>query len=520
MTVTASARPPARFHGPVNAPVLTADAMRQWDARSIRDHGVPERVLMETAGRTAAAVVHRLYPAGRVAAAVGTGNNGGDALVLVRTLRAWGREVVALMVGASPPDAALLHEWRIDTRPAEEAERLFRDAGVVVDGLLGTGARGAPREAAAGVIDAMVRAGRPVVALDGPSGIDFSTGECPGVAVRAEVTVTFGALKRGLLRFPGREHAGRILVAEIGLVPFTTSPDDALLVTPAWARDRLPVVAADAHKGTTGAVTVLAGSAGMAGAAVLAGSGALRAGAGMLRLVSPPENRSILQGTIPEALFADRDSPSLDDAVAAADALVCGPGMGTGDAVQALLRRAVERAECPVLFDADAVTLLARNPELRDAVRGPLLLTPHPGEMGRLLGRETVAVTADPFAAAAEAAERFGCAVLLKGAPSVVATPGEPTLVNVTGHSGIATGGNGDVLSGVAGALLAVGVPAQEAGALALYLAGRAAQLAGWGRGLMPRDVVEALPAALLEATEGASEPLLPGIVLDLPAAY
>lgn len=500
--------------------MLTAEAMRQWDSRSIRDHGIPERVLMEAAGRTAAAAVHRLFPAGRVAAAVGGGNNGGDALVLLRTLRAWGRDVVAVPVGDSPPDAALRHEWRIDTRPVEEAEAVFRDAAVLVDGLLGTGARGAPREAAAAVIRAMNGAGRPVVALDGPSGIDFTTGACPGVAVRADVTVTFGALKRGLLRFPGRAHAGRILVAEIGLVPFAPSPDDALLVTPAWARDRLPVVPADAHKGTTGAVTVLAGRVGMAGAAVLVGSGALRAGAGMLRLVSPAENRSILQGSLAEALFIDRASASFDDAVAAADALVCGPGMGTGDEVLALLHRAVERAECPVLFDADAVTLLARNPELRDAVRGPLLLTPHPGEMGRLLGRDTAAVTEDPFAAAAEAAERFGCAVLLKGAPSVVAAGGEPTLVNVTGHAGIATGGNGDVLSGVAGALLAIGAPAREAGALALYLSGRAAQLAGRGRGLLPRDVVEALPSASLEVAEGDAAPTTPGIVLDLPAAY
>lgn len=259
----------------------------------------------------------------------------------------------------------------------------------------------------------------------------------------------------------------------------------------------------------------------MAGAAALAASGALRAGAGMVRLVSDADNRAILQGALPEALFVDRaSSTAFDAAVAAADALVCGPGMGARADAAVLLRRAVEAADCPVLFDADAITLLARDPGLREAIRTPLLMTPHPGEMGRLLGRETSAVTADPFAAAAEAAERFACAVLLKGAPSVVAVRGEPTLVNVVGHSGIATGGNGDALSGIAGALLAAGLAPREAGGLALYLAGRAAQLAGRGRGLLPRDVVEAVPDAIVELGETDPESLVPGIVVDLPAAY
>ena len=198
-----------RFFAAGGAPVLSAGEMRDWDRHAIQERGIPERVLMEAAGRAAAEVVARLYPEGRVVAAGGGGPNGGDALVLLRTLAARGREVAAVQAGGSLPDRALLHDWELRVLPASEAEAAFRDAAVVVDGILGTGARGAPRDPAAGVIAAMNASARPVVALDGPSGVDMTTGRAEGAATRAAVTVTFGAPKRGLLLFPGRELAGR-----------------------------------------------------------------------------------------------------------------------------------------------------------------------------------------------------------------------------------------------------------------------------------------------------------------------
>ncbi|MBW3655095.1 MAG: NAD(P)H-hydrate epimerase, partial [Gemmatimonadetes bacterium] len=256
-------------------PVLTADEMRRWDEHSIRTAGIPERVLMESAGRAAASVIHRLRPQGRVVAAVGSGNNGGDAMVVVRTLQAWGREVAAVQVGSRAPDPALLHGWEVPFVAPENADEAFRTAGVIVDGLLGTGASGAPRGAYAQAIASIDRADRPVVALDGPSGVDLSTGAAEGVSVRADVTVTFGAPKRGLLLFPGRERAGRIIAVEIGFAPLADA--GARLITPAWARAVLPPVPANAHKGMMGKVSIVAGRRGMAGAAVLAGFGALRA---------------------------------------------------------------------------------------------------------------------------------------------------------------------------------------------------------------------------------------------------
>jgi NAD(P)H-hydrate epimerase len=507
------------YHGVARVPVLTADEMRAWDEHAIRSLGVPEPVLMESAGRAAAAVIHRLHPVGRVVCAVGSGNNGGDAVVVARTLRAWGRDVATVQVGSRMPDAALLHGWTVDSTDAGRMEDAFRGAEVIVDGLLGTGATGAPRGPYADSIRAMNESGTPIVALDGPSGVDLTTGRVEAEAVRAEVTVTFGAPKRGLLLFPGRELAGRIVVVEIGFPPLAEDAASARLLTPAWACGILPPVPANAHKGTMGRVVIVAGRESMAGACVLAGMGALRAGAGMAVLVSPGANRTILQTGLPEALYVDRDTLA-DDFQSAAQAVVAGPAMGTDDDSLALLRRIAKDGDAPLLLDADGVTLLVRNPALRDDIGDrPLVLTPHPGEMARLLAKRTSDITADPFAAVAEAADRFRCAVLLKGSPSLVAAPGKPTRVNVAGHSGLATGGNGDVLSGVIGAFLARGMELAEAAGAALYFAGRAAEIAGRGRGLIPTDVAEALPIAMQEDVADESALGLPGIVLDLPRA-
>lgn len=509
----------ARLFGPGGVPVLTAEEMRAWDRHAIGERGIPERVLMEAAGRAAAEVLLRLYPEGRVVAAVGGGNNGGDALVLLRTLAGRGRAVAAVQAGNTLPDRALLHDWELEVVPASGAGAALAGAAVVVDGILGTGAKGAPRPVAAEVIAAMNAAGRPVLALDGPSGVDMTTGRAEGASVRAAVTVTFGAPKRGLILFPGRDLAGRIVAMEVGFPPLAPAAAAARVVTDAWVRARLPRVPPDAHKGTMGTVCAVAGRSGVGGAAVMVAMGALRAGAGMARVVSHADNRVVLQSTVPEALFVDRAAGDVDEALSKAAAVVAGPGMGTTDADLDLLRRVASRGDSPLLLDADALTLLARCPELRGEIRRPLLLTPHPGEASRLLGSPVPEVTADPFRAAAEIARRFACVVLLKGAPSLVAEAGEPTLVGVTGHSGIATGGMGDTLSGVAGALLGMGCSPRGAGAAGLFLCGRAAEIAGRGRSLLPRDVDAALADAYA-ALEAPATSDLPGAVFDLRAAY
>lgn len=502
-------------------PLPTRAEMRAWDRYAMEATGIPERVLIESAGRAAAAVVGRHFPAGRVVGVVGGGNNGADAIVLLRTLAAWGREVALIQAGDRAADPALLHGWEVEVIPPERAGAALREAWVVVDGILGTGARGCPRPDQAALIAEIIASGRPVVALDAPSGVDMDTGRAEGAAVRAELTVTFGAPKRGLLLFPGRALAGRIVVVEVGFPPLPEGGAGGWIVTREWARRRLPLLPPEAHKGMMGTVSILAGHAGMAGAAVLAGMGAARAGAGKVRLASVPENRIILQSGIPEALFLDRSREGIERSLADSDALVAGPGMGSDKEDGRLLARIVSIGEIPLLLDADALTLLSENPALRDTMHRPLLLTPHPGEMARLLDCGVTEVTSDPFAAAERAAERFRCAVLLKGRPSLVAAPGAPTLLVTAGHAGVATGGMGDTLAGVAGALLAMGSPPREAGALALYLAGRAAEIAGRGRSLLPRDVAEALPLAFAELEgDAVGSDLHSEVVLDLAPAY
>jgi len=498
-------------------PVLSANEMRGWDRAAIDVHRVPEPVLVESAGRAAASVLHRLFPRGRVLVACGSGNNGGDGMVVARTLRAWGREVRVLAAGSKPPSDALRHGWSVDTVGIDALDASLAWADVLVDALLGTGSTGAPRDPYGRVIRAVNGAGKPVVALDGPSGVDFTTGVAAGDSVGADVTVTFGAPKRGLLLFPGRGRCGRIVCVEIGFNPLEAG-FGAQLITPAWAASHLPPVPPNAHKGQMGRVVIVAGRPGMAGASVLAGMGALRAGAGMAVLVAPGANRQIIQTAIPEALYEDREGVE-DDVFAKADAIVAGPGMGTDDAALSLLRQVAGAADCPLLLDADATTLLANHPALRDDIRQPLLLTPHPGEASRLLDRPTKEIVADPFAAASELAEKFRCAVLLKGAPSLVASADAPTLVSVGGTSGIATGGMGDTLSGVAGALLALCRDPRIAAGLGLWYCGRAAELAGRGRGLLPRDVAEHVPDAMLEKPVDESDLGIAGVTVDLRAA-
>lgn len=479
--------------------------------------GVPERVLLENAGRSAAEVVQRLFPRGTIVGLVGGGNNGADALVALRTLHAWGRDVRAVLAPGAPPREGLLHGHSVPRVAASDDSALGR-ADVVVDGLLGTGARGAPRAEYARIINQVNQSGIPVVALDGPSGADLTTGATPGAAVRACVTVAFGALKQGLLRYPGRERAGRIVVVECGFPPW--QGPSAGVITSAWVRRHLPTIPLDAHKGTLGTVTVVAGRAGMAGAAVLVAMGALRGGAGKVRIVTPAANRQIVQTAVPEALFVDRHGNAVEDVLRDADSVIAGPGMGTDPAAADLLRRILQTGTAPLLLDADALTLLSESPSLRDEAdeARPLLLTPHPGEMARLMNTSVEEVVGNPFECVARAADRFGCTVMLKGHPSLVATQGEPILANPFGHSGVATGGMGDTLAGLAATFLAIGTPPHTAAALGLALAGRAAELAGRGRSLLPRDVAEMLPRALAEPLHASSTDLA-HVLLDLPSA-
>jgi len=509
-------------YGREHVALVSAEESARLDRVAREEWGVPERVLMENAGRAAALVISRLFGRGRVVAAVGGGNNGGDALVALRALATWGREVAYVAASEREPDAALLHGHGLKRLSGDPAVA-FAEADVIVDGILGTGASGAPRARAAAVIEAMNGSGRPIVALDLPSGVDGTTGAVPGAAVNAVVTVTFGWPKRGLLLNPGRQHCGRIVAVEIGFPP-PAGPSGAELITPAWCAARLRPRGPAAHKGSVGRVLVLAGSRGMAGAAVLSARSAQRAGAGLVRVASDEANRHILQTAVPEAVFVDRtDGAALAEAVVGVEAVVAGPGLGKDASARSALEAVLEAgAGLPTLLDADALTLLAREPgRLSELAAGrPVVLTPHPGEMSRLTGKAPGEIVAAPLEVARELAEETGCVVLLKGSPSVVAAPGEPVLVNTVGSSDLATAGMGDQLASAIGAMLAAGSPAREAAALGLFYSGRASELASRGRSLSPLDVAEHLARAFADPGPQSSPLGLPFVIFDQPPRW
>lgn len=481
---------------------------------------------MENAGRSAALLLQSMHPEGIVVAAVGPGNNGGDALVLLRTLRAWGREVRWLPTGAREPEAALAHGFELP-RVEEQADSAFAAAGVIVDGMLGTGARGAPRGGVPAIIAALNGSGRPVLALDLPSGVDPDTGEIPGesegrpaaaAAVRADVTVCFGWPKRGLLRPPGRARCGRIMAVEIGFPP-SGDAASAQAITPAWALERLPARAFGTHKYEAGSVLVVAGRSGMGGAAVLAARSAMRAGAGLVRVASSEANRLLIQEAVPDALFVPReDGEAFGRAAASADAVVAGPGMGTsaedGEALRALLEAT---PGVPTVLDADALTLLgAEGGAVAAAAAGrPLVLTPHPGEFGRIWSGGSAAAKADPVQAAREFAAEIGGTLLLKGAPSVVARDGAPVLVDAGGSSDFAKAGMGDHLAGLVGGLLAQGAEPRDAAGVALGVSSLAALWIGAGRGLSPADLAEAIAPVMVAEPPRQPEPAFPFVLFD-----
>jgi hydroxyethylthiazole kinase-like uncharacterized protein yjeF len=395
------------------------------------------------------------------------------------------------------------------------AARAIAGADLIVDGLLGIGGRGGLREPAASLAAAARRSRGLVVAVDLPSGIDADTGEAAGAAIQADVTVTFGTLKPGLLIDPGASHAGVVELVDIGLQPHLGPPDVAAPQAAdiaAW----LPRPSAESDKYRRGVLGIVAGSDRFTGAAQLSVGGAIRGGAGMVRLVSAETAVAVVRQHWPEAVITTispgQNAAQLIEAAGRVQAWVAGPGMGTDDAAAERLA-AVLATDLPVLVDADGITLLAAHRELLRRA-APTLITPHAGELARLLGADRADVEAHRLRFATQAAEELGCTVLLKGSTTVVARaePAREVLVNSTGTSWLATAGSGDVLSGLAGALLAQGLDPPRAAAAAAYLHGMAARLsadgvtgdtqgaeaqgAAEGAPIGASDLISALPAA------------------------
>jgi ADP-dependent NAD(P)H-hydrate dehydratase / NAD(P)H-hydrate epimerase len=451
----------------------------------------------------------------RVVVLAGSGDNGGDALYAGARLAARGAVVTAVLAGSRVHEgaAAALRDrgGRLIEAADDRARPAITAADLIIDGMLGIGGRGGLRDPGAWLAAGAERAHGLVVAVDLPSGIDADTGEAAGAAVRADVTVTFGTWKPGLLIDPGASHAGIVELVDIGLRPYLGPPAAAAPQAAdiaAW----LPHPTAESDKYRRGVLGIVAGSDRFTGAAQLSVGGAVRGGAGMVRLVSAPAAVAVVRQHWPEAVITTtpgttsgeaRPGAQIIEAAGQVQAWVAGPGMGTGEPAADMLA-AVLATGLPVLVDADGITVLAAHRELLSRP-APTLLTPHAGELARLLGADRADIEARRLEFATQAAAELGCTVLLKGSTTVIASPAadQGVLVNPTGTSWLATAGSGDVLSGLAGALLAQGLDPLRAAAAAAYLHGIAARLAAEGAPIGSSDLVAALPEAIRTVSGG-----------------
>lgn len=506
--------------------IVTAQDMRRLDQRASVECGVTSLTLMEQAGRAVAEAASRLVPGNcdyPIALVCGRGNNGGDGLVAARYLAQADQAVQVFLLGPrddlSPDTTENLQRLLatgvevIDVSDAGQVAVGCRTAALVVDAILGTGLTGPVRDLPARVIEAVNDCGTPVLAVDIPSGLEADTGRPLGLAICAVETITLGLPKLGLYLWPGMDYAGIVRVADIGLPTnlIVETPSIADLATPDWVRLLLPYRRPSAHKGTFGRVLIIAGSVGMTGAACLCAEGALRVGAGLVTIGCPASLNDILETKLTEAMtvpLPETYTRALDtralsiilELAQEADVLAIGPGLSREPETAVLVRRLVARVEKPMVVDADGINALADAGIILEGEHAPVVLTPHPGEMARLMGTTIGDVQTERLRVTQQAAQRFASTVVLKGACSIIAEHDRPPVINPTGNPGMATGGTGDVLTGMIAGLIAQGLVPFEAAAAGVYLHGLAGDLAAERIGqpsLLASDLVTAIPGAV-----------------------
>ncbi|MEO7719922.1 MAG: NAD(P)H-hydrate dehydratase [Capsulimonas sp.] len=520
--------------------VATSQEMREIDRRTIEEFGVPSLILMENAALRVVETLAARHPlaGARVAVVCGKGNNGGDGLAIARHLAVRMGADVTVWLAARPEetlsaDAAAnlamaekigLTIHRIDGDIPADLASLLASSKIVIDALLGTGFRGTLEGVGASLVDAINAArtaGVFVAAVDIPSGVEADTGNVNGQAVSASLTVTFALPKIGLLVFPAADYVGELVVGDIA-TPRALLESVSARVTEAgdiarWLPAR--VNGRDANKGKFGHVTVFAGSAGFLGAAALSAEAAARTGSGLVTLAVPEglltaamsvANPVVMTAGLPQTARQTFSSQALDEALALAakgTAAAIGPGLGgvQDEGLRKFVREFTARCSVPLVIDADALNALSMEPDRGAAIiRGraaATVLTPHPGEMGRLLGVSTAQVQEDRVGNVRAAAKTYGCVVLLKGARTLISNADGRLTINTTSNPGMATGGSGDVLTGVIATLLGQKLAAADAAAAGAYVHGLAGDLAaqdfGGAAGLIARDIIEYLPKAI-----------------------
>ncbi|MBQ7677924.1 MAG: NAD(P)H-hydrate dehydratase [Lachnospiraceae bacterium] len=493
--------------------VLNAIEMQQADAKTIREFKVPSLVLMERAAVSVCDYIQANYPSvTRVGICCGTGNNGGDGLAIARILHTRGLSVMVYLAGDKE---RMSEDCRRQAESAESyrihfAERLgeLHTADIFVDALFGTGLSRPVEGEYAEAIQYINRFfTMPKIAVDIPSGIDATSGQILGCAVRCDVTVTFAFIKRGQLLYPGRYYAGRLSVAEIGISRHSLSeavPPNVFALTKRDIPGLLPVRAADGNKGTFGKVLCICGSKNMVGAALLSAKAALKSGCGMVKVFTDESNRTILQTALPEALFAPyagkANDADLKESMEWADVIVIGSGLSMSPIARQLFATVIKKATKPIVMDADALNILSEDTSVLKKPHTDIAITPHVAEMSRLGGVSVAYVKEHIVDIAQEFADEFAVHCVLKDAATVTAVPHGKTFINMTGGHALATAGSGDVLAGMIAGLCAQGLSLDAAAPLAVYLHGAAGDLAAEklsAYSVTASDVIGALPSVL-----------------------
>ena len=519
--------------------LITPEQMRQTDKEAITQLGIPGIVLMENAALHVAQKAQSMLEkssAGSVVIIAGTGNNGGDAHAVARLLYVRGYKVkvfslapVEDLKGDALINGMILENLGIKSvvLDGEEAFFLLKEAclqaGLVIDGLFGTGLNRNVEGLGEKVIHTINRCAHSVLSIDIPSGIDGLTGAVLNTCVHAQATVTFFLPKIGQVLYPGAFYTGELVVADISIPHSLFEPEFPVFLTDSEkVKSLLPKRPADGHKGTFGKVLAFSGSAGMYGAPYLCAAAAYRTGSGIVRLVLPEACLATVSALIPEAIFVPLEKTEdvsvarvgepgdhggddlLKKLLEDSEAVLVGPGLSCDHRAQALMKRLTRLCEKPSVFDGDALNLMAADKSLLENLKCEAVITPHPTEMARLTGLSTAEVQADRLGVARRFAEEYGLTVVLKGASSVIATNDGRAAINPTGNSGMATGGSGDVLAGILASLLGQGLEPFDAAVAAVYLHGLAGDLEEEEKGehgLIASDILKSIPKAILKVT-------------------
>lgn len=509
--------------------ICTPSQMQQIDRAAIEGMGVPGLTLMENAGRGTFDTIVRYYGEATGKSAVvfcGKGNNGGDGFVIARYLKQSGADVLTILLGNksdvkgdAATNLARAEQLGIPIRQLADPGQIEipSEAWLIIDAIFGTGFNGDIQEPICSVIDKINAADCPIVAVDCPSGLDGATGRVSNPTVKAHLTVTFGLPKIGQALYPGKSYCGNLEIIDIGFPAGLDKDINTYIITEQLAASYLPARNPESHKGDYGKLFILAGSIGYTGAATLTSLAALRSGTGLVILGIPESLNAIMETKVTEVItkplpdvrkgghLATRGMGEIRQQVNWADALAIGPGIGTHHETTELVNRLVRQIEKPAVIDADGLNIIAKDISVLKEHKGPLVISPHYGEFARLTKLPIEEIFQNRFELAKAFAKEHNLTLILKGAPSIVATKSDEIYINYSGNDGMATAGSGDVLTGLIAGFLAQGLDSEKAAILATYAHGLAGDLAAGElgrRGMIAGDILRMVPEALLELGE------------------